>query len=202
MKLYQKEINNNLVRKRRNEIVLSVTRTITDKKSGEEKEVKSHVYNPTHEMLLENGWAEYIPTTSNIELTEHQLYQKAIARKLYDLEEYDNSSKVNDCIIIYQGQELHYWANKTERSNLKVAIQDCLAVGRTEYRLDLRDNGISIILPCELLLQIMATLEVYAIDCYNKTTDHIYAIKALATLEEVEAYDFKVGYPKVPKFEI
>ena len=53
--LYQKEIDGKLVRKQKNEIVLSVTRMITDKKTGEEKEVKSNVYNPTHEMLLENG---------------------------------------------------------------------------------------------------------------------------------------------------
>ena len=202
MKTYQKEIDGRLVRKQRNEIVLSVTRTITDKKTGEEKEVKSNVYNPTHEMLLENGWVEYVPTSPSIELTERQLYRRAMARKLRDLESYDNSSEVNDCIIVYQGQELHYWANKTERDALKGALRDCMALGRTEYRLDLREKGISITLPCELLLQMLAALEVYAIDCYNKTTDHRFAINALTTLEEVEAYDFKVGYPEIPKFEL
>ena len=201
--LYQKEIDGKLVRKNRNEIVLSVTRTITDKKTGEEKEVKSNVYNPTHDMLLEHGWVEYVAhTASSIELTEQQLYRRVMARKLRDLENYDNSSDVNDCIILYQEQELHYWANKTERNDLKNAIRDCVAMGRTEYRLDFRDKGISITLPCELLLQMMAALEVYAIDCYNKTTDHNYAIKTLATLEEVEAYDFKVGYPEKLRFEV
>ena len=202
MKTYQKEIDGKLVRKQRNEIVLSVTRVITDKKTGEEKEVKSNVYNPTHEMLLENGWVKYVPTTPSVELTERQLYRRAMARKLRDLENYDNSSEVNDCIIVYQGQELHYWANKTERDALKGALRDCMALGRTEYRLDLREKGISITLPCELLLQMLAALEVYAIDCYNKTTDHRFAINALTTLEEVEAYDFKVGYPEIPKFEL
>ena len=202
MKTYQKEIDGKLVRKQRNEIVLSVTRVITDKKTGEEKEVKSNVYNPTHEMLLENGWVEYVPTSPSVELTERQLYRRAMARKLRDLEAYDNSSEVNDCIIVYQGEELHYWANKTERDALKGALRDCMALGRTEYRLDLREKGISITLPCELLLQMLAALEVYAIDCYNKTTDHRFAINALTTLEEVEAYDFKVGYPEIPKFEL
>lgn len=202
MKLYEKEIDGKLVRKQKNEIVLSVTRTITDKKTGEEKEVKSNVYNPTHEMLLENGWVEYVPTSPSIELTERQLYRRAMARKLRDLESYDNSSEVNDCIIVYQGNELHYWANKTERDALKGALRDCMVLGRTEYRLDLREKGISITLPCELLLQMLAALEVYAIDCYNKTTDHRFAINALTTLEEVEAYDFKVGYPEKLRFEV
>ena len=202
MKKYQKEIDGKTVIKKRNEIVLSVTRTITDEKTGESKEVKNNVYNPTHEMLLENGWVEYVPTSPSIELTERQLYRRAMARKLRDLESYDNSSEVNDCIIVYQGNELHYWASKDERNDLKNAVRDCISMGRDTYRLDLRDKGISITLPCELLLQMMAALEVYAIDCYNKTTDHNYAIRALNTLEEVEAYNYKVGYPEKLRFEI
>lgn len=200
--LYQKQIDGKLVRKQKNEIVLSVTIMITDKKTGEEKEVKSNVYNPTHEMLLENGWVEYVPTAPSIELTEQQLYRRAMARKLRDLESYDNSSEVNDCVIVYQGQELHYWASKTERNDLKNAVRDCLSVHKYTYRLDLRDKGISLSLDCQSLLNMMAALEVYAIECYNKTTDHNYAIKALATLEEVEAYDYKVGYPEKLRFEV
>lgn len=202
MKIYQKQIDGKLVRKQKNEIVLSVTRMITDKKMGEEKEVKSNVYNPTHEMLLEHGWVEYVPTAQSIELTERQLYRRAMARKLRDLESYDNSSEVNDCVIVYQGNELHYWASKTERNDLKNAVRDCIVMGRNTYRLDLRDKGISINLSCEALLQMLSALEIYAIDCYNRTTDHEFAIKSLTTKDEIEAYDFKVGYPEIPKFEL
>lgn len=203
MEKYQKIIDGKIVAKQRNEIVLSVTRKITDKKTGEEKEVKSNVYNPTHEMLLENGWVEYVPTSPSIELTERQLYRRAMARKLRDLEAYDNSSEVNDCIIVYQGEELHYWASKTERNDLKNAVRDCVAMGRDTYRLDLRDKGISITLLCELLLQMMAALEVYAIDCFNKTTDHRFAIEACKTEGEVDAYEFRgVGYPAKCRFEV
>jgi hypothetical protein len=49
-----------------------------------------------------------------------------------------------------------YWANKTERSILKTAIEDCLKVGRTTYRLDIRDLGISIPINCELLLTMLS----------------------------------------------
>ena len=53
------------------------------------------------------------------------------------------------------------------------------------------------------IIQLLAVLEVYAIDCYNKTTDHEFAIKACKTVEEVENYEFRSnGYPEVPKFEI
>lgn len=159
------------------------------------------IINPSEEQLLAAGYVEYVPPTPEAP-TEEELLEKAKRRKLSELHEYDNSSEVNDCIIVYQEQELHYWASKDERNDLKNAVRDCVAMGRTEYRLDLRDKGISITLFCELLLQMMAALEVYAIDCYNKTTDHRFAIEACTTEEAVDAYEFRgVGYPAKCRFE-
>ena len=188
MKKYQKQIDGKTVIKALKEIVI--------KKDGRV------IYNPTEEMVLSDGWVEYIQVKPSIEIPERVKYQRALARKLRDLKEYDNSSNVNSCIIVYQGHELSYWASKDERNDLKNAVRDCISIGRTEYRLDLRDKGISILLNCELLLKMMAALEVYAIDCFNKTTDHEYAIKALSIVEDVEAYDFTVGYPNKLRFEV
>jgi hypothetical protein len=77
-----------------------------------------------------------------------------------------------------------------------------MSLGRETYRLDLREVGVSVDIVCEKLLQMLSALEVYAIDCYNKTTDHIYAVNALTTVEEIEAYDYKVGYPEKLTFEL
>jgi hypothetical protein len=62
--------------------------------------------------------------------------------------------------------------------------------------------GFSITLSCELLLQMLAVLEVYATECYNKTTDHEFAIKALTTQEEIIEYDHTAGYPEKLTFEL
>jgi hypothetical protein len=43
---------------------------------------------------------------------------------------------------------------------------------------------------------------VYAIDCYNKTTDHIYAVKNLTTIEDIENYNYREDYPEKLKFEL
>ena len=93
---------------------------------------------------------------------------------------------MNTCYIVYGEQNVMYWADKHERDALKSAIRDCISLGRTEYRLDLREKGFYITLPCELLLQMLAALEVYATECYNKTTDHEFAIKAFVSIDEVE----------------
>ena len=45
--------------KTRNQIVLRVTKTIV--KDGVEKEVEMNVYTPTEEMILADGWVEYVP---------------------------------------------------------------------------------------------------------------------------------------------
>lgn len=186
MKKYKKEINGKVEVKTLKDIVLN--------KDG------NVVFNPTEEMVLADGWTEYV--FQRFELPMEMQLQQAKDRKIRELERYDESSEVNDCIIVYQGQEIHYWASKDERNDLKSAVKDCISVGRETYRLDLRDKGLSMEIQCELLLQMLAALEVYAIDCYNKTTDHEFAIKALATIEEVEAYDFKVGYPEKCRFEV
>ena len=43
-------------------------------------------------------------------------------------------------------------------------------------------------------------LEMYALECYNVTQSHIAAVKALDTIEEIESYDYTVGYPKKLSF--
>lgn len=172
-----------------NEVVLPLNKIVL-KKDGK------CTYFPNLEQVIADGWVEY-SDTDDVKL------KKAKEKKLSALYDYDESSEVNDCIIVYQGQELHYWANKHERDALKSAIRDYIALGRTKYRLDLRNIGISLWIPCEGLLGMLAHLEVYATDCYNKTTDHEFAIKACTTKDEVDAYLFRgVGYPKTPRFEL
>lgn len=186
MKKYKKEINGKVEVKTLKDIVLS--------KDG------NVVFNPTEEMVLADGWTEYV--FQRFELPMEMQLQQAKGRKIREIERYDESSEVNDCIIVYQEQEIHYWASKDERNDLKSAVKDCISVGRETYRLDLRDKGLSIEIRCELLLQMLADLEVYAIDCYNQTTDHIFAVEALKSVEEVYKYNHRSGYPNVLTFEL
>ena len=152
------------------------------------------IFNPTEEMILEDGWTEYIIPTD--EPTEEERLATAKQYKIEEINNYDCSSEVNECYISYMGQTLSYWANKTERNDLKDALKDCIAIGRNEYRLDLRDLNVSITVSCEQLLQMLSALEVYAIDCYNKTTDHIFNVNAFTTIEEIQNYNYREGYPE------
>lgn len=156
------------------------------------------IFNPTEEMILEDGWVEIITT----EKTEEELFNDAKQFKIKEVKNYDNSNSVNECFINYNGVSLSYWANKSERSTLKTAIQDCITMDIETYRLDLRELGVSITIPCQNMLQMLAALEVYAIKCYNKTTDHIFNINKIENMEELDNYDFTQGYPEKLVFEI
>lgn len=181
-----------------NQIVIKRQKTIKNRK-GDVKNTQVTVYNPSEKLILEDGWEIYTP---NYGLSSEELLLQAKNDKIYEVKLFDASFDVNDCIINHNGQELHYWASKTDRDALKSAVQDCINIGRTKYRLDLRELNTSLNIQCEVLLHMLTQLEIYAIDCYNKTTDHIYNINNLNTLEEIDNYDYSVGYPEKLIFEI
>ena len=158
------------------------------------------IINPTEEQLTKCGWIKYVPEVYTP--TPQQLLEQARQEKLMEIEAYDSSSDVNECLIHYNGETIPYWADKTTRTTLKEAVRDCIAVGISTYRLDLRDYGLSIDIDCELMLGMLQELEVYAIRCYNKTTDHIYAVKAMDNIEDIQDYDFRSDYPSKLEFSV
>lgn len=163
---------------------------------------------PKEETLFEEGWKEYVAPDQKlikptiVEISDEQKLEMARDLKINNLYEYDQSSEVNSCIIKYNCLEVPYWADKLERSSLKSAIQDCINCGRENYRLDLREFGLSIDVNCENALKIMSQLEVYAIDCYNTTTDHLYNINNIFNIEELNSYDYTLNYPEKLTFNI
>lgn len=182
-KIYYKEIDNKIIFYKGENIILGEWR----------------ICNPTDEQLEEAGWKEYIPE-------EHKVPDKTLDQikkeKIIQIEEYDTSNAINEFFIEKSGITVSFWGNKTDRASLKVAVEDYLRQGIFEYRLDIREQGISIVIDCQKLLDILSMLEVYATQCYNVTTDHIYAVNNLKTIEEVNNYDYTSNYPEKLIFHI
>ena len=160
------------------------------------------IFNPTEEQLLSAGWIKFIPTISKPEFTQEELLSRVIESKIEEIKNYDSSEAVNSCIINYLDQTLQYWADKNERNTLRNAVMDYMEKGNEIYRLDLREYDVSLPISCEILIEILRDLECYAIDCYNVTTDHIFAVKKLTNIEEINRYDYTVGYPAHLTFDI
>lgn len=69
MKRYTKKIDGKTVVKSRNQIVVKETKTVVDK-DGNEKEKTYTVYNPSEELLLRDGWVEYVEPVDIVERRE------------------------------------------------------------------------------------------------------------------------------------
>lgn len=172
--------------KLRNQIVIHGTRDIKDK-DGNEKEVKTQIINPREEILLANGWVEYVEPKIDELVLAKQKATRAIER-------YDSSSEVN-CFYM-QGQQM--WLDKATRAGLMLRFQAEQAMGN-DYT-TLWYNGNQYELPLLGAFQMLYALEVYASQSYDNTQRHLANIANLETIEEVEAYDYKEGYPEKLQF--
>ncbi len=138
------------------------------------------VLNPTEQMLIDSGYVEYIP-----EKTLEQIK----ADKIAEIEAYDKSSNVNE--FYYQGVAM--WIERNDRMSLMHSISIEKAAGATETTLNL--NGVDVVLAIDTAILMLSALELYAKPCWLNTSKHIANVNALTEIEEVEAYDYTVGYP-------
>lgn len=150
----------------------------------------ARVYKPSHKTLVANGWELYVAP----EPTEEQLLERAKARKISDLEVFDKSKAVN---YFYIG-DVGLWLDKDTRVGLQLRFEAEIAQGKEGTTL--WHEGMQFPLPLSSAMQMLYALELYASACYDNTARHRANINALATIEEVEAYDFTTSYPEKLKF--
>lgn len=146
--------------------------------------------NPPEEMILADGWEEYVEP----EPTEYEKLVVARRDKLFEIERYDQSFEVNEFFV----NGVSMWLDKATRAGLLLRFQAEQASGLIDTTLWY--NGISYPLKVNQAISMLYTLELYASECYDNTQKHLSAIKQLTTIEEIEAYDYTVGYPEKLNF--
>lgn len=144
-------------------------------------------YNPTENMILSDGWVEYVPPIIEPTLEEVK------AQKIGEVEMYNMSEDVNTFSINGQPQK---WLDCNERS---VARNTCGALQRKGQTQVFFGGAMY---PIEFALDCLDDLDIYAMETMASTEVHKANINALATKEEVEAYDFTQGYPETLNFTI
>ena len=179
----------NFIKLRKN-IVLNRNINIEDPDTGEIQEVNVQTFNPTDEMLFEDGWEVYVTP----ELTEEEIISNAKRDKVRDIEMYDSSSDVNEFYI----QGMSVWLDKSTRSGLMLRFNSELAMKKENTTLWY--NGVSFTLPLNTAIQMLYALEVYASECYDNTQAHLAAVGKLEILDEILEYDYRVGYPEKLNF--
>ena len=111
------------------------------------------------------------------------------AQKLNDLQLYDSSEAVNQFTI----DNVSGWLNKSTRVRLMNSINIERESGRSETSIWLDET--QFILSIEKAIDMLQQIELYALACYDTTQRHISTINQLETKEEIESYDYYVGYP-------
>lgn len=143
------------------------------------------VINPTEEDLIKAGYTEYVEP----EPAEEELLERARQKKIDDIYSYDSSEAVNSFTIGNQTM----WLNVSERQQIATQISANEAIGRENMTRWF--GGQSFTFPIATWKQMLIALEVYAGDAINVTEGHLAAVNALTTKEEIESYDYTVGYP-------
>lgn len=116
--------------------------------------------------------------------------EQAKADKIAEIAAYDKSSAVN---AFYLNGEQH-WLDFNLRDRVFDGNERIAYKGREETSLWL--DGKCFVMPIAAAQDLICTIEVYAKDCYNVTATHQAEVNKLTNIEEVEAYDYKTGYPE------
>ena len=116
--------------------------------------------------------------------------EKAKKEKLEAILAYDTSSDVNGFML--NGNKV--WLDKGTRVGLMNSIQITRDMGQDTTTMWF--DGYKLEVRCDMAIMLLSSLEMYALECFNVTAAHKKAVIELTTIEEVEAYDYKVGYPK------
>ena len=119
--------------------------------------------------------------------------KKEIIRKI---DEYDTSVNVNS----FKLNGVDVWLSKDTRVGLMNSISIEKAAGKKQSALWF--NNICVTINCDSAIQMLSALELYALDCYNKTAEHKVNVQNLSSIEEVYNYDYTQGYPSKLEFTI
>ena len=122
--------------------------------------------------------------------------EKAKKEKLEAILAYDTSSDVNGFML--NGNKV--WLDKETRMGLMNSPTIAKSVGQKTTTLWL--GSMKLVVDCDKAIQLLSALEMYALDCFNVTASHKQAVSELTTIEEVEAYNYKSGYPKMLEISI
>ena len=122
--------------------------------------------------------------------------KQAKADKIAEISAYDTSSSVNGFML----NGLLVWLDKATRVGLMNSTTIAKAAGQQTTTLWL--GGIKLLVDCDKAIQLLSALEMYALECFNVTASHKAAVSELTTIEEVETYDYKAGYPKMLEMSV
>lgn len=131
------------------------------------------------------------------EIIPERTVQRAKEEKLQQLIEYDDSTEVNSFTI---NNIITDWFTPAERANYKNSVDSAKTLGVGTLRIPI-DNQLVYINTIKAS-QMLAAIQLYADQCFLVTQNHMQNINRLETIEQIDNYDFTVGYPNKLNFNL
>ena len=115
--------------------------------------------------------------------------EKAKEEKIREINKYDTSDNVNSFLL----NGVQVWLNKDTRVGLMNSLNIEKSSGKEISVLWF--GTIKLEINIDAAIQMLGAIELYALECYNKTAEHKQNVEKLTSVEAVKKYDFTIGYP-------
>lgn len=135
------------------------------------------------------AYSEYL-IAENKKKYEGKTLEEAKEMLLAEIDAYDTSSAVNGFML----NGLLVWLDKATRVGLMNSTTIAKAMGQATTTLWLGDTKLEV--GCDMAIQLLSVLEMYALECFNVTAAHKKAVSELTDIGEVLSYDYTKGYPE------
>lgn len=156
-----------------------------------EDQVKFHEEHPT--ASVKEVWEmALVPVPEYVRTIED-----AKKEMLHAIEVYDTSSNVNSFTVNHM---VSAWFTVQERLNYKQSVEAAKLLSVPELSFYIGNMELSV--SPELAEGMLAQLQLYADQCFIVTKKHQIAVESLETIEEVDEYDYTVGYPDKLNFDL
>ena len=134
------------------------------------------------------AYSEYL-RAENKKKYDGKTLEEAKEMLLAEIDAYDTSSAVNGFML----NGLLVWLDKATRVGLMNSTTIERDLGQETTELWLGEHNL--IIKCDLAIQLLQQLEVYALKCFNVTATHKKEVNSLSTIEEINSYDITKDYP-------
>lgn len=134
------------------------------------------------------AYSDYL-RAKNKKKYEGKTLEEAKKMLLAEIDAYDKSSAVNGFML----NGLPVWLDKATRVGLMNSTTIERDLGQETTELWLGEHNL--IIKCDLAIQLLQQLEVYALKCFNVTATHKKEVNSLSTIEEINSYDITKDYP-------